>query len=173
MRRRQNDRGRLKNRRRLPFHAIFSDGLRYPIRPSENHREKIMRTTKPILLLPVALALLAACGQNAENSAPAAYAPAAAARNTAKPRPIRKRPSAPTAWYWRRKRKGGSSSWKPILRSKPKTRGRPWRRWKNSRCNTAVSSKKAAFPPRCPTNRLIRNRTDSCWLSAATGRRVI
>ena len=38
-----------------------------------------MRTTKPILLLPVALALLAACGQNAENSAPAAYAPAAAA----------------------------------------------------------------------------------------------
>lgn len=38
-----------------------------------------MRTTKPILLLPVVLALLAACGQNAENSAPAAYAPAAAA----------------------------------------------------------------------------------------------
>lgn len=38
-----------------------------------------MRTTKPILLLPVVLALLAACGQNAENSAPTAYAPAAAA----------------------------------------------------------------------------------------------
>ena len=43
-----------------------------------------MRTTKPILLLPVVLALLAACGQNAENSAPAMHRAIQSARHNFK-----------------------------------------------------------------------------------------